>query len=290
MSQQRDLPESMAWRVIGRLESGHTQRSVADAVGVAKVLLQGCGIDSKKQEMLDVDQGQLQRQLLLATGRRVSSQTVRDRLHEGGLYARRPMVCIPLTPCHLAARRRWAAEHRDWEQHDWSQVLFTDESRFSLECDTRRVLVWRDRGTQNNPAFVRERSQYRRAGWMVWGGISIGGRTDLHIIRNGTFTGQRYADKILQPHVIPYAGAIGDSFVFQDDNARPHRTRLVENMLDAETIQRMEWPACSLDLNPIEHVWDMLRRRIAARPRPPATVRDLEIALLEEWNSIPHKV
>ncbi|GFY26710.1 transposable element Tcb2 transposase [Trichonephila clavipes] len=122
---------------------------------------------------------------------------------------------------------------------------------------------------------------------MVWDGISIGGRTDLHIIRNGTLTGRRYADEILRPHVIPYAGAIGDSFVFQDDNSRPHRARLVENMLEDETIQRMEWPACSPDLNPIEQVWDMLGRRIAARPRPPATVRDLEIALLEEWNSIP---
>ncbi|GFX86553.1 integrase catalytic domain-containing protein [Trichonephila clavipes] len=125
---------------------------------------------------------------------------------------------------------------------------------------------------------------------MVWGGISIGGRTDLHIIRNGTLTDRRYADEILRPHVIPYAGAIGDSFVFQDDNARPHRAHLVENMLEAETIQRMELPACSPDLNPIEHVWDMLRRRIAARRRPPATVRDLEIALLEEWNSIPQSL
>ncbi|GFS50120.1 hypothetical protein TNCV_2571 [Trichonephila clavipes] len=65
---------------------------------------------------------------------------------------------------------------------------------------------------------------------MVWGGISIGGRTDLHIIRNG----RRYADEILRPRVIPYAGAIGDSFVFQDDNARPHRAHLVENMLEDE--------------------------------------------------------
>ncbi|GFU25518.1 transposable element Tcb2 transposase [Trichonephila clavipes] len=125
---------------------------------------------------------------------------------------------------------------------------------------------------------------------MVWGGISIGGRTDLHMIRNGTLTDRRYADEILRLHVIPYAGAIGDSFVFQDDNTRPNRARLVENMLEAETIQRMELPACSPDLNSIEHVWDMLRRRIAARPRPPATVRDLEIALLEEWNSIPQRL
>ncbi|GFT53039.1 transposable element Tcb2 transposase [Trichonephila clavipes] len=246
MSQQLDLPESMTWRVIGRLESGQTQRSVADAIEVARSVVARLWNQFQETGNLTASRNrtenatQLQRQLLLATGRRVSSQTVRNRLHEGGLYARRPMVCIPLTPRHRAARRRWVAEHRDWEQHDWSQVLFTDESRFSLECDTRRVLVWRDRGTRNNPAFVRERSQYRRAGWMVWGGISIGGRTDLHIIRNGTLTGRSYADEILRPHVIPYAGAIGDPFVFQDDNARPHRARLVENMLEAETIQRME--------------------------------------------------
>ncbi|GFT59186.1 transposable element Tcb2 transposase [Trichonephila clavipes] len=229
MSEQRDLPESMAWRVIGRLESGQTQRSVADTVGVARSVVArmwnrfketgnvrrrpGAGRPRATTSSYDryiqltarrngtENATQLQRQLLLATGRRVSSQTARNRLHEGGLYAH--------------------------------------ESRFSLESDTRRVLVWRDRGTRNNPAFVRERSQYRRAGWMVWGGISIGGRTDLHIIRNGTLTGRRYADEILRPYVIPYAVAIGDSFVFQDDNARPHRARLVENMLEAETIQRM---------------------------------------------------
>ncbi|GFW14941.1 hypothetical protein TNCV_4659021 [Trichonephila clavipes] len=44
----------------------------------------------------------------------------------------------------------------------------------------------------------------------------------------------------------------------KDDNVRPYRARLVENMLESETIQRMELPACSSDLNPIEHVWDIL--------------------------------
>ncbi|GFT29536.1 HTH_Tnp_Tc3_2 domain-containing protein [Trichonephila clavipes] len=135
MSQQRDLPESMAWRVIGRLESRQTQRSVADAVGVARSVVARLWNRGRPRATTSTDDRyiqltarrnrtenatQLQRQLLLATGRRVSSQTVRNRLHEGGLYARRPMVCIPLTPRHRAARRRWAAEHRDWEQHDWS--------------------------------------------------------------------------------------------------------------------------------------------------------------------------
>ncbi|GBM23348.1 hypothetical protein AVEN_101190-1 [Araneus ventricosus] len=54
-----------------------------------------------------------------------------------------------------------------------------------------------------------------------------------------------------------------------DDNARPHTTRLVRSYLESETIPQMAWPARSPDLNPIEHMWDMLGRRIAGRRHPP---------------------
>ncbi|GFY11066.1 transposable element Tc1 transposase [Trichonephila clavipes] len=79
----------------------------------------------------------------------------------------RSFGCIPLTPRHNAARRKWAAKYRDWMQRDWSQVLFSDESRFVLECDTRHVLVWGEEGTRNNPIFVTERSHYRHCGLMI---------------------------------------------------------------------------------------------------------------------------
>ncbi|GFY10267.1 transposable element Tcb2 transposase [Trichonephila clavipes] len=72
-----------------------------------------------------------------------------------------------------------------------------------------------------------------------------------------------------------------------DDNARPHRANIVEECLQSEDIIRMDWPAYSPDLNPIEHVWDMLGRRIAARQPPPTCLPELRRALLCEWCNIP---
>lgn len=61
------------------------------------------------------------------------------------------MTCILLTSRHGAVWLSWVAKHRDWIQHHWSQVLFTNESRFSLDYDIQRVLVlWRERDTWNN--------------------------------------------------------------------------------------------------------------------------------------------
>ena len=63
-------------------------------------------------------------------------------------------------------------------------------------------------------------------GVMVYTGISIDGRTDLHIIRNGALTSRPYRDEILRHIVVPYAAAIGDDFILMDDNYRPHRVNL----------------------------------------------------------------
>lgn len=86
--------------------------------------------------------------------------------------------------------------------------------------------------------------------------------TDLHQILNGTLNGVRCRDEILGQIVCPYAGAVGDDFILMDDNAPPYRSRLVNDYLDHEGIVRMDWPACSPDVNPIEHAWDRLRNAL----------------------------
>ncbi|GFW82917.1 DDE_3 domain-containing protein [Trichonephila clavipes] len=147
--------------------------------------------------------------------------------------------------------------------------MFSDESRFSLPSDSRRTLIWRAPGTRYQQENTIERHHYGGAGRLVWGGIILGSRTDLHV-QSVTMTGHIYRDVILEQHVRLFLVAMGAEFLFMDDNARPHRANIVEECLQWQDITRTDWPAHSPDSNPIEPVWDMLGRRIAARqPLPP---------------------
>ncbi|GFU34307.1 transposable element Tc3 transposase [Trichonephila clavipes] len=75
-------------------------------------------------------------------------------------------------------------------------------------------------------------------------------------------------------------------FIFMDDDAACHRAVLIDDFLETKNIQRMSWPAISPDLNPIEHVWNMLERKIATLSHPPSSVRELKKASQEAWNRL----
>ncbi|GFX87102.1 transposable element Tcb2 transposase [Trichonephila clavipes] len=233
--------------------------------------------------------GGRQREKSLDT-RPISRFTVARRLHGGGLFARRPVRCVPLTPPHRRRRSLWCREHRNWRDNEWGRVLFTDESRFSLSSDSHRILIWRERGSRNHPSNIIERDRYGGRGVLVWGGIMLGSRTDLHIFDAGSVNETRYCNEILLPYVRLFKGAMCLQFLFMDDNAPCHHTVAAEQLLESEDIERMDWPVRSPDLNPIEHVWDFLGRRLAARTLPPVTIRELRLALQDEWAAMPQQL
>lgn len=221
----------------------------------------------------------------------ISSDTVRRRLAERNLTPRRAATGPALTVAHRRARLQFAQEHRDWTFDQWSNVLFTDESRVSLHGSDRRQRVYRRPGERYSQCCIEETVAYGGGSVMVWGGISLTARTALVFVeptaRIRGLTSDRYITDILADHVVPYAGYIGQDMLLMHDNARPHVAHVVTQYLRDVGITTMEWPARSPDLNPIEHLWDELKRRVRARAPAPMTLPALKLAIEEEWNTIP---
>ena len=166
--------------------------------------------------------------------------------------------------------------------------MFTDESRFSIQFNDGRVRVYRRPGERFADVNVRQRHWFGGGSVMVWGGISIHHRTPLYVV-DGNLTGIRYLNEIIRPLVLPGLQQIGGGAVLQDDNARPHRARVVTDFLRQQGIARMDWPAYSPDLAPIEHAWDELGRRVRNNHAPPANLHDMGQLLMAEWQAIPQE-
>jgi transposase len=102
-------------------------------------------------------------------------------------------------------------------------------------------------------------------------------------------TGQRYRDGIVIPYIEEYAHNFGAGFVLMHDNALPHIARIVIDELNYANIQRLDWPARSSVLNPIEHLWDNLGRRVRRSPVPPLTLQELSNLLIAESQLTPQE-
>lgn len=226
-------------------------------------------------------------QLFEVRGVSVSERTVRRRLAEQNLLARRPAKAPKLEAHHRRARLQFAREHLRWTMEQWKNVLFSDESRIALNAPDGRQRVYRRRSERFAPCAIVETVGYQGGSIMVWGAISYEARTDLVVVSRGSMTAQRYVEEVLQDHVVPFAPFIGENFILMHDNARAHVAGQVNDYLDAVGIRRLPWPACSPDLNPIEHIWDNLKRRVRNRNPVPTTLRELTNAVLEEWHNIP---
>ncbi|UYV85007.1 hypothetical protein LAZ67_X004235 [Cordylochernes scorpioides] len=208
-------------------------------------------------------------------------RTISRRLVANGLHSCRPLRRLPLTPPNRRQRLEWCRARSTW-MTEWHRVVFSDESRFCLSSDSRRVRVWRRRGERSSPAAIVERPTVRQREIMVWGAIAYDSRSPLLRIQ-GTMTAQRCVDDVLRPVTLHYLQGVPNA-LYQQDNARSHTARIRQQAL--QDVQMLPWPPYSPDLSLIEHVWDIIGRRLHDLPQP-RSEDELWQMVEREWRAIP---
>ncbi|GFT92952.1 transposable element Tcb1 transposase [Trichonephila clavipes] len=191
------------------------------------------------------------------TDRRGRSHPPQYTLNQGDLSARRPLLGLPLTQNHKRLRRQWCDERRMWAA-EWNEGVFTDESRICLQYNDGWIRVWRHRGERMLNSCVMHRHTGPAPGIMVRDGIGYHSRTPLGLV----------------------------TAIFQQDNALPHVTRIVQRFFVNPQIELFPWPARSQDLSPIENMRSMVAQRLTQITPPAATPDQLWQHVEAAWSAV----
>ena len=206
-----------------------------------------------------------------AIKKRVSRTLVNTRLIRAGYPARRPLWKPLLSRNHRQRRLQWGRDHRRLLAQQWAHVVFSDEARFEVYRHDGRIRVRRRAHERYNEQCILPRVQAGGGGITFYGAFHAGGKSDL-IVLEGNLNQHKYR-RILENTMLPFArGFFRSNFVFQDDNATPHRARAIMTFLEDQDVEHLPWPARSPDMNPIENLWAEVTRRMNSILHQPTNV------------------
>ncbi len=178
----------------------------------------------------------------------------------------------------------WAVEKNNWTVAQWSKVLFSDESKFCISFGNQGPRVWRKSGEAQNPCCLKSSVKFPQS-VMIWAAMSSAGVGPLCFLKS-TVNAAIYQE-IVEHFLLPSAGKLyGDAdFIFQQDLAPAHTAKGTKSWFNDHGVTVLDWPANSPDLNPIENLWGIVKRKM--RDTRPNNADDLKATVKETWASIP---
>ena len=217
----------------------------------------------------------------------LSRKTIQRRLKEFGIISRRTAKKPFISRKNRKARLDFAKKYLNWTVSDCKLVLFSDESKFNLFGSDGKRFVHRPAHERYNPKYTKSTVKHGGGSVMLWGCFSSFGTGPVFNITQN-MDRFLYLD-ILKNTMLPYAeDNLPLRWVFQHDNDPKHKCKLVTEWLEKEKVKVLKWPSQSPDLNPIENLWEALKRKVSGH-----NVRNkgqfLEI-LKEAWESISPEI
>ena len=225
------------------------------------------------------------------TNQSLSAQTVRNSLKLAGMKAVVKKKKPFLSKRHRKARMDFALAHQHWTVEDWKKVVWSDETKINRLGSDGRKWMWKNVGESLSDRLVQGTQKFGGGSLMVWGcmlwdGVGYACKID------GRMDGDLYL-KIMEEDLqesISYFGKTKGEVIFQQDNDSKHTCQKARTWFDDHGFDVLPWPAQSPDLNPIEHLLDHLKRKLAGYEVAPGGMLELWDRVQEEWNKIDAEV
>src|SRR3984957_13248717 len=225
------------------------------------------------------------------TNQSLSAQTVCCSLKAAGLKAVAKKKKPFLSKRHKKERMDFALAHQDWTVEDWKKVVWSDETKINRLRSDGRKWVWKKAGEGLSDRLVQGTQKFGGGSVMVWGCMLWDGPGYACKI-DGRMDGDLYL-KILEDDFqasLSYYGKSAGDVIFQQDNDPKHTCKKAKAWFQDNDFNVLLWPAQSPDLNPIEHLWDHLKRRLSEHEVAPKGILELWERVEEEWNKIDVEV
>jgi hypothetical protein len=231
----------------------------------------------------------------------LSRGMVRRMAVENGLGRYVPALKPFISQVNASKRLSWALDQFDQR---WDNVIWTDETRLELGKHSGRLRVTRKKGEKYNPKYTLPNYASGRKSAMFWAAISYFGKSPLLLLhwpetvvgkngklKKGGFTNKEYAEQVLQEALPAFCEDqicyTGWEFEVVEDGAPVHKGPHVAQARLLYPFTNRPHPASSPDLNPIEHLWRILKTRVWEIPGSHNSLNNLIKAAREAWDAIP---
>ena len=306
------IPRDARATVIHRLQQGDSMRAAAKAAGVspdtASRIAKELGIDGSNSKngrpslLTEADRRLVARKITSGQvdtavdatkmlkqdlGISVSAQTVRNALKDVGMVAKHKVKKPAISSKNRLKRLAFARTHKDWTVEDWRRVIWSDESKINRLGSDGRAWCWKRPGEGLNPRTVTPTVKHGGGSLMVWGCMTAEGVGYLCKIDNG-LDAELYCNILRDDLVstIDYYHLDRRHVIFQQDNDPKHTSKVARQCIRDLGLDLLDWPAQSPDLNPIEHLWDNLKRKLNGYPDQATSMHMLWDRVQEQWDKI----